>query len=131
MRDKGPAERFLDGLGYRVGEPVFDPEQNVNLIMCHHDKQPAVEVIYPAKGPSPVDGLMARHSDGLIYHACYVSENLEASLSALDDARLRAVCVAPPKPAVLFGGSPVSFYQLVGMGVIEIIEGPIPPGFPA
>jgi hypothetical protein len=27
-----------------------------------------------------------------------------------------------PRPAVLFGGRPVSFYTVVGMGLIKILE---------
>ncbi len=35
---------------------------------------------------------------------------------------MRAICKVPPTPAVLFGGCPVSFYDIVGMGLCEIIE---------
>jgi hypothetical protein len=40
----------------------------------------------------------------------------------MDDARLRLQCVSPPKPAILFGGRHVSFYMIIGIGQIEIIE---------
>jgi len=43
-------------------------------------------------------------------------------LAAMEQNGVRAVCVAPPTPAVLFGGRPVSFYNIVGMGLCEIID---------
>jgi hypothetical protein len=125
VRRSRDAVRFLGGLGYALGEPIFDPEQNVNLIMCRHPgTMPDVEIIYPAQGKSPVDGLVAQRPDGIVYHMCYVTDDLAATLASMDANAVRAVCKAPPTPAVLFGGCKVSFYDIVGMGLIEIIEDP-------
>jgi methylmalonyl-CoA/ethylmalonyl-CoA epimerase len=53
---------------------------------------------------------------------CYSTGDLERALQALIEAGLRAHCVSPPKPAILFSGKMVSFYQIIGMGLIEIID---------
>jgi len=124
VRRPGDASRFLGALGYEIPEPVFDPEQNVNLIMCRHDAMPDVEIIYPAAGKSPVDTLVNQRPEGIVYHVCYVTEDLSAALKAIEESGVRTLCVAPPTPAVLFGGCPVSFYNIVGMGLCEIIEDP-------
>lgn len=125
VRRPRDATAFLGSLGYELGEPVFDPEQNVNLIMCTHPgTMPDVEIIYPATGKSPVDALTAGRPDGIVYHMCYVSADLPATLVALDAAGIRAICKAPPTPAALFAGRRVSFYDIVGMGLVEIIEDP-------
>lgn len=116
------AVTFLRGLGYTVGEAVFDAEQNVNLVMCTQARGPAVEIIYPGGGDGPVDSLVGRHAKGIVYHACYETADLEASLAALDQIGTRATCVTPPKPAALFGGRKVSFYNIAGMGLVEILE---------
>ncbi len=119
------ATRFLDGLGYKIGELIFDPEQNANLIMCRHQgSMPDVEIIYPATGKSPVDSYLNLRPDGVVYHVCYVTRDLSASLQWLEQNSMRVVCLVPPTPAVLFGGYRVSFYNIVGMGVCEIIEDP-------
>lgn len=114
---------FLSVLGYTIGQSVFDPEQNVRLLMCTHAQMPQVEIIHPAQsGKSPVDRLVSQHKSGIVYHVCYCSADLDSSLAAMDKAGLRSVCVSPPKPAVLFGGERVSFYMVDGMGLIEILE---------
>ena len=123
VRRPRDATQFLEGLGYRVGDAVFDPAQNVNLIMCSHPgAMPDVEIIYPAAGKSPVDALVAARPEGIVYHLCYATADLQAALAALDDAGLRAICKSPPTPAALFGGRRVSFYDIVGMGLCEIVE---------
>lgn len=119
-----PALMFLQGLGYNAGSVVFDPLQDVNLQMCEHPVMPVVEVICPGKGSGPLNALLTRSRQGLVYHVGYRTADLAASLSALEaQPGLRVICVSPPKPAVLFNGEPVSFYVIAGMGMIELIEG--------
>jgi hypothetical protein len=122
VRKPEGALAFVQGMGYTVEPAIFDPLQNVNLIMCSHAQAPAIEIIYRGKSDGPIDALLAKHTNGLIYHCCYVSSNVDKSLEGLSDVGLRAVCVSPSKPAVLFGGASVSFYQIAGVGLIEIIE---------
>lgn len=125
VRRPRDATQFLGGLGYEIVAPVFDPEQNVNLIMCTHaGSMPAVEIIYPADGKSPIDALIEGRPPGIVYHMCYVTADLAATLAAMDAAGLRAVCKVPPVAATLFGGRRASFYDIVGMGLCEIIEDP-------
>ncbi|HEY1795282.1 MAG TPA: VOC family protein [Stellaceae bacterium] len=125
VRRPHDATQFVGGLGYRIGTPVLDPTQNVNLIMCSHPgAMPDVEIIYPAAGKSPVDALIAGRPEGIVYHLCYATADLPATLAAFDHAGLRAICKSPPTPAVLFGGRCVSFYDIVGMGLCEIVEDP-------
>jgi methylmalonyl-CoA/ethylmalonyl-CoA epimerase len=123
VRRPGDAQRFLGGLGYEIAPAVFDPEQNVDLIMCRHEGgMPDIEIICPAAVKSPVDAVINARPEGIVYHVCYLTADLAATLTALEEGGVRAVCVAPPTPAVLFGGRRVSFYNIVGMGLCEIIE---------
>lgn len=126
VKDVDAAIAFLTGLGYRPGASVFDPLQNVNLRMYVHEAMPDVEIISPADGAGPLDQLLSTHGDGLVYHMCYTSADLDASLEAIETgSNLRLYEVSPPKPAVLFGGKTASFYVVGGVGLIEIIdEGP-------
>jgi Glyoxalase/Bleomycin resistance protein/Dioxygenase superfamily len=114
---------YLQALGYRAGNEVHDPLQRVNLALRHHDVMPDVEVIWPGDGPSPIDGLLKR-SGSLVYHLCYRSADPAASVAAMEAAGLRVMQVAPPTPAVLFGGREVSFYSIAGVGLIELIAWP-------
>lgn len=122
-KDPEAAARFLSGLGYRIGPIIFDPLQNVHLAMCAHDHMPDVEIITPADGEGPLDKLLAAQKEGLVYHMCYTSTDLDGSLEALEDSgQLSIYSISPPKEAVLFGGKRVSFYLVEGVGLIEIIE---------
>jgi hypothetical protein len=122
VRQPDKARMFVGRLGYGLGDPVFDPAQNVHLQLCSHASHPAVEIIWPGDSSGPVDKLAQRYSSGIIYHLCYQTDDLAAALADLETAQLTAVCISPPKPAPLFGGRPVSFYNIVGMGLVEILE---------
>ncbi|SRR5258706_9681492 len=122
VRQPEEAAAFLSALGYRLGEPHFDPNQNIHLILGIHDTQPPVEIIYPGPDEGPIDKWVRRHPSGVIYHLCYATENLEEILAQWQASGLRVLCVSPPKPAVLFRGRKVSFYNVVGMGLVEILE---------
>ncbi len=113
---------FVAVLGYRTGESVHDPAQNVHLLMCTHQTQPAIEIIWPGVTSGPVNDLVNRHASGIVYHVCYKTDNLEMALNSLKQAGLRPHCISAPKPAVLFNGRFVSFYNVVGIGLLEILE---------
>ncbi len=122
-REPEVALRALRALGYACGEVIFDPEQNVRLALCTHAAMPSVEVIAPGSdGKTPVDRMVAKHGGGIVYHLCYTTKDLAGSLAGMEQAGLHVTCVAPPTPAVLFGGERVSFYMADGLGLIEIIE---------
>jgi methylmalonyl-CoA/ethylmalonyl-CoA epimerase len=122
VRRPDEARKFVGRLGYISGEAVFDPAQNVHLQLSTHATQPSVEIIWPGDTTGPVDKLAQRHPSGIIYHLCYETEDLKAALAGLEAAGLRAICISPPTPAPLFGDRPVSFYNVVGLGLVEILE---------
>ncbi len=119
------ASLFLTAQGYLSTATVFDPLQSADLAMWRHPTAPDVEVICPSPpGEGAVATILAVRPDGLVYHLCYTTQDLDDSLDRLEQAGLRAFEVCAPKPAVLFGGERVSFYVVLGWGLIEIIEGP-------
>lgn len=120
VRKPERAINFLADLSYQIGPRLYDDLQNVNLIMCGHLSMPDVELIYPTDSPGPLDKWLADHAQ-VIYHLCYTSENLEWTLTHLREKH-RVLTISPPKPAILFEYRKVSFYQIQGFGMIEILE---------
>src|SRR5580704_10897589 len=101
VRRPDQARSFVSALGYRLGEPVLDPVQNVHLQLGTHASEPAVEIIWPGPGTGPVAKLTERHPSGIVYHLCYETDNLSAALAGFEAAGLPAICISPPKPAPL------------------------------
>jgi catechol 2,3-dioxygenase-like lactoylglutathione lyase family enzyme len=122
VRRPEEARVFVSTLGYRLGESVFDPAQNVHLQLCAHDTHPAVEIIWPGETKGPSDRLIECHPAGIIYHVCYETNDLPVALARFEEAKLRVICISPPTPAQLFGGRKVSFYKVTGIGLIEVLE---------
>jgi hypothetical protein len=116
---------FLADLGYEIGPHVHDPLQNVNLIFCRSTSMPAVELIFPAGSPGPLDSILVGRTE-LIYHLCFECESEANSIAAMKESGHRIVCVSPQKPAALLGGRPVSFYLVRGFGLIEVVERSLP-----
>ena len=115
------AVRMLKGLGYKIGPSVRDDLQNVNLALCTRPGAPAIEIIYGTETQGPLAAIL-KLNNSLIYHLCYESENAEKSLAAMREDQNMVRVISPPKPAVLFGGRMVSFHQIRGFGMIEILE---------
>lgn len=120
-RDADKTLDFLRGLGYRTPETIHDPLQAVNLVLCKHATMPAVEVIFAAEEDGPLETILAQQPQAM-YHLCFRSRDVAASLMVMKTAGHRTRVVVPPKPAVLFDLLPVSFYLVGGFGLIEIIE---------
>ena len=116
------AEAMLRQLGYRCGEAVHDPLQDVLLRWCTHETAPAVEIVSPVGEGGPLTRLLAAQPSSF-YHLCWETDlGCEATLAAMQAAGLRAVTVREPLPAVLFGGRRVSFHMVQGFGLIELLE---------
>lgn len=115
------AKRFLEGLGYRIGNPIFDSLQKVNLSWCESEKMPSVELIYSAGVSGPIDNILKNRKE-MIYHICYRSKDVLRSIDLMRKGGNRVMCISPSKPAILFANNPVSFYFIDGFGLIEIIE---------
>ena len=49
-------------------------------------------------------------------------DDIDAIVNSLEYAKLRVLCLSPPKPAILFGGRMVSFYRVIGFGIIELLQ---------
>lgn len=120
VRDFAPAVNFYRNLGYECPDPIVDPLQEVELILCTRPGHPSVEMVKPSSESSPVFSYLKRANE-MIYHTCYELDDFsqDATLLFKDS---RAICVSSPKPAVLFNNRLVSFYYVKDVGLIEILE---------
>jgi catechol 2,3-dioxygenase-like lactoylglutathione lyase family enzyme len=121
VKDVDRALNFVADLGYHASEPVRDELQNVNLVFCTSESMPAVEIIWPTETSGPVSDIL-KFRDELIYHSCYESSDLQKTLTAIRKEGHLIVCISPPTSAPLFSGRKVSFYNVRGLGLIEILE---------
>ena len=122
LRKEDEALKFLSGLGYTTSEKIYDPEQKVNLRICEQEGFPAVELVTEQEGEDgPLTSILKKHTE-LIYHTCFETKDLETTLDAFEKDGIRVLPVSSPKPAVLFGGRKVSFYTVMGYGLVEILE---------
>jgi len=113
--------QFLGGIGYHIQESIYDPLQNVNLIMCTAKHAPDIEIVYPHTSPSVIHTLLNKKGEGL-YHSCYTTESLQKTLDVFRQQAIRIMTIQAPLPALLFENRQVSFYLVQGFGMIEILE---------
>ena len=122
VRQPQPAKAFVSVLGYFVGETVFDQEQNVFAILCTHNTEPAIEILWPGQTTGPLDAVINRRPSGIIYHICYETNNLSEALNDFEKNGNRVICISPPQPAPLFSNRQVSFYNIMGIGLVELLS---------
>jgi len=121
VRDDRIATDFLAAMGYACGPVVYDPEQNVRLRMCDKSAAPSIEIVFPGDGDGPLTPILKQTSQ-MIYHTCYEVDDRDEIVEAIRAAGFRCIEVASPRPAVLFGGRKVSFHQVPGFGLIELLD---------
>lgn len=115
-----PAVSFFRKLGYEVSPPVSDLEQNVELVMCTAQAQPAVELIKALNEKSPVWPFLKKNNE-MVYHTCYTVNNIEQAINK-NLKGFRVIKLSEPKPAILFQNALVGFYYVKGIGLIELLE---------
>lgn len=121
LRDDEQAIQFLQCVGYVIGKKVYDPEQNVHLRLCVAGEQPSIELILPGHGSSPLEPILKRYSE-VFYHTCYEVNSVSETLNDMENKGLRIIPISPAKPAILFENRNVSFYKIMGFGLIELLE---------
>lgn len=112
---------MLEGLGYKNGQNIYDPEQDVHVRLCFHPDMPTVEIVTKGKEDGPLKAILKRSSE-MLYHSCYETQNLDKSLKKIENKDLRIIPISPRKKAILFNGRYVSFYYIIGFGLIELLE---------
>jgi hypothetical protein len=120
VKSPDDAYRFLDGLGYAFGTALYDPLQRVNLALCQHATMPAVELVWPGEGASPIDRILRQGPS--IYHTCYATHAADAWLDTMTRKGIETVTISAPTPAILFGGQKVSFHMISGVGLVELLH---------
>jgi FkbH-like protein len=121
--DMGTMKRHYEILGYRCGETIHDPLQNVYLAMCQTERYNAIELISPVDHESPVYRLL-RQNGNTPYHLCYRVPNWMDFLAQLDHAGIVYQIVRETQPAVLFNSLKVTFILVDEVGLFEFIEDP-------
>ncbi len=77
------------------------------------------ELVAPFGSPNPVSGVLAGRKN-ILNHVAYRVPDIAAASRALRSSG--SVPIAPPKPAVAFGGALVAFF-LTALGfIIELVE---------
>ncbi len=112
---------FYTDQDYTLSETVFDPVQNVYIAFLNSQKQnmPCIELISPYNETSPVCKNLQKNGVSP-YHICYVTENLEESITELKKQKF--IMVSKPSPAVAFCGNRVCFLFSKSTGLIELVE---------
>lgn len=121
VRNPRRAEQFVVSLGYELREPCHDPLQRVNARLAVHATMPDIEIIWPGEDDSPIDRILDRVDSG-IYHSCYDTPSIASTLTSLEAAGIRHLVVAEPTPGIMFDNRLVAFVQVVGFGLLELIE---------
>jgi methylmalonyl-CoA/ethylmalonyl-CoA epimerase len=115
------ARRSLQLMGYELSESVFDQGQKAHVQMCTSPVFPHIELVYSDSPDGPVANLTHIH-DQIIYHICFETTSIELAVSLWRAAGIRVFRVAAPMPAPLFGHRIVAFYQVQGLGLVELLE---------
>ena len=119
LKDFKNALKFYKNLNYNCTDPVIDPLQKVELILCTSSVYPAVELIKAINNQSPIQNYLKKNNE-IIYHVCYKVSGIDIDEFFKNSS---TICVSKPKPAILFNNKLVSFYYIKDVGLIEILQG--------
>jgi len=113
-------ERFVDIYGFTLqSEVIFDPAQQVNLVMMESTNNYNIELIQPIDEKSPSYDFMKK--GGGLHHFCYAVKNIEKSIKEMKENG--HLLIKRPIKAPLLNGRPVAFlFSKIDRQIIEIVE---------
>lgn len=117
------AEEFARSVSARWdGQITCDPIQRVRVAFFTplDLRNPVFELVEPANEASPVSNFLSKW--GGLHHVCYEIDDIE---SGVEEARQSGLAiVAPPTPAVAFGGRRIAWVCSVDRLLMELLERP-------
>lgn len=122
VRDIEKAAREYAKLGYQCFNKIYDPIQNVFLMICEKNEMDRIELVAPFDKNSPVNHILEVNGD-LPYHTCYKVANIERALEFLKRASEFEI-IGKPEKAILFDNKLVQFIQVKEVGLIELLQDP-------
>lgn len=109
--------RLVDG-------PYDDPIQKVRVAFLKRDPlapnttDPCIELVAPLSPDAPVNRYLAK--DAGAYHLCYEVGAVEEAISTMRTQG--CLLVAPPAPAVAFGGRRIAWLFTPTRQLVELLE---------
>ena len=108
-------------LGYKVESIKINKSYNVKNAVCISKKMPNIEIVSKIKETkSPIDNLLKKH-ENLIYHLCYISNNLKKTLSIFKKNKILFTRITKPRFSP-FKNIYSSFFYIKGIGLVEIMD---------
>jgi FkbH-like protein/FkbM family methyltransferase len=117
----------LRSLGFACGESVHDSRQNVIVSMCKTPAGACIELVAGVDDRSPCNRILETAGGGP-YHLGMRVAGIGAFLSYLESQGCRYTTISEPTPAPLFSGSSVAFVDIIGLGLVELVEVAAEPG---
>jgi methylmalonyl-CoA/ethylmalonyl-CoA epimerase len=107
------------GLGFSLEGPAFsEPLQRIRGQFLVHGGGHRIELLEPAAEDSPLRAYLARGIS--MYHQAFLTQDLDASISALRNDG--ALLIAPAVPSVAFAGRRICFLLLRNRMMVELVE---------
>ncbi len=104
--------------------PYDDPIQKVRVAFLKRDPgapnaaDPCIELVEPLSPDAPVNRYLAK--DAGAYHLCYEVAALEETISTMRTQG--CLLIAPPAPAVAFGGRRIAWLFTPTRQLVELLE---------
>ena len=118
-KDIKAAETAFINLGYEIEIPAaFDSFRNITISFLKNGAY-RVELIEPSGPESPMYRLLKKYKN-TPYHICYETENLEETITRLEETGY--VIVQEPLKAPCIENRCVAFLMGSDMGIIELLE---------
>lgn len=103
-----------------VGPTIEDPLQGVRVAFVTVTGGVVIELIEPMSDSSPVSKYLGDRRGGL-YHVCYETDALEATIETFRSKR--CMLFSGPSPAAAFDGRRIAFLFTPQRDIIELVEG--------
>lgn len=109
--------RKMEILGWKSGDIFEDENQGIRGVFLE-GAGPRMELLENMRGVSTLDQFL-KSGDFVFYHMGYFTDDMDISVTQSREAGGKQI--APPLPAVAFGGRKICFFAFRGM-ILEWIE---------